>query len=80
MRRLEFRPAKPAEIQAGQEQTGAKTQQLATTDEKLAGAKENLGGTKRNLSACDEFLMMLKEKYSSTDAEWDERQKSRRDQ
>ena len=35
---------------------------------------------KTNLSADEEFLMMLKEKYSSTDAEWDERQKTRRDQ
>merc|ERR1712070_1188214 len=33
--------------------------------------------TKNNLSADEQFLMMLKEKCSTTDAEWEERQKTR---
>merc|ERR1711957_646719 len=54
-----------------------KTQQLATTDEKLAESKENLEDTKSSLSADEEFLMMLKEKCSMSDSEWEERQKTR---
>ena len=72
-----MKAAKTAEIQAGQDQIDAKTQELATTDEKRAEAKENLEDTKKSLSADEEFLMMLKEKCSSTDAEWEERQKTR---
>merc|ERR1711959_354730 len=33
--------------------------------------------TKKSLSADEEFLMMLKEKCSMTDGEWEERQKTR---
>merc|ERR1712054_102117 len=33
--------------------------------------------TKKSLSADEEFLMMLKEKCSMTDSEWEERQKTR---
>merc|ERR1712137_371793 len=65
------------EIAAGQEQIDTKTQELATADEKLAEAKENLEDTKNSLAADEEFLAMLKEKCSSTDAEWEERQKTR---
>merc|ERR1719216_490019 len=73
----ELKAAKEAEIKAGQEQIDAKTQELATTDEKLAESKESLEDTKASLSADEEFLMMLKEKCSTTDAEWEERQKTR---
>merc|ERR1711953_635874 len=54
-----------------------KTQQLADTDDKNAQAKEDIEDTKKSLSADEEFLMMLKEKCSMTDAEWEERQKTR---
>merc|ERR1712032_1310795 len=47
------------------------------TDEKNAQAKEDLEDTKKSLSADEEFLMMLKEKCSMTDKEWEERQKTR---
>jgi len=73
----DLKAAKEVEIAAGQSQVDAKTQGLATTDEKLAQAKEDIEDTKNNLSADEEFLMMLKEKCSSTDAEWEERQKTR---
>merc|ERR1719424_2396313 len=73
----ELKAAKTEEIKAGQDQIDAKTDELATTDEKLAESKEDLEDTKNSLSADEEFLMMLKGKCSSTDAEWEERQKAR---
>merc|ERR1712083_1283310 len=73
----DLKAAKEAEIQAGQEQIDTKTQELADTDEKNAQAKEDLEDTKKSLSADEQFLMMLKEKCSMTDAEWEERQKTR---
>merc|ERR1712045_980303 len=62
---------------AGQEQIDKKTAELADTDEKNAQAKEDIEDTKKSLSADEEFLMMLKEKCSMTDKEWEERQKTR---
>merc|ERR1719503_225739 len=73
----DLKAAKEEEISAGQEQLDTKTQTLASTDEKLAECKEDIEDTKANLSADEEFLMMLKEKCSTTDAEWEERQKTR---
>merc|ERR1711972_613913 len=49
----------------------------ADTDEKNAQAKEDVEDTKKSLSADEQFLMMLKEKCSMTDSEWEERQKTR---
>merc|ERR1711904_463894 len=73
----DLKAAKEAEIAAGQEQIDTKTQELASTDEKNAQAKEDVEDTKKTLSADEQFLMMLKEKCSMTDAEWEERQKTR---
>merc|ERR1719337_615872 len=73
----DLKAAKEAEIKAGQEQIDSKTQELADTDEKNAQSKEDLEDTKKSLSADEQFLMMLKEKCSMTDAEWEERQKTR---
>merc|ERR1712072_420571 len=73
----ELKAAKEDEIAAGQEQIDTKTQELADTDEKNAQAKEDVEDTKKSLSADEEFLMMLKEKCSMTDGEWEERQKTR---
>merc|ERR1712072_1016765 len=73
----ELKAAKEAEIAAGQAQIDAKTQELADTDEKNAQAKEDIEDTKKSLSADEQFLMMLKEKCSMTDGEWEERQKTR---
>merc|ERR1712066_102454 len=73
----DLKAAKEAEIAAGQAQIDSKTQELADTDEKNAQAKEDIEDTKKTLSADEEFLMMLKEKCSMTDAEWEERQKTR---
>merc|ERR1719183_174083 len=76
----DLKSAKEEEIAAGQSQIDAKTQELASTDEKLAQAKEDIEDTKSNLSADEQFLMMLKEKCSTTDAEWEERQKTRQEE
>merc|ERR1719390_191008 len=73
----DLKSAKEEEIAAGQSQIDAKTQELASTDEKLAQAKEDIEDTKNSLSADEQFLMMLKEKCSMTDSEWEERQKTR---
>merc|ERR1711972_295034 len=73
----DLKAAKEAEIAAGQEQIDTKTQELADTDEKNAQAKEDVEDTKKSLSADEQFLMMLKEKCSMTDSEWEERQKTR---
>jgi len=73
----ELKAAKEEEISAGQDQIDSKTQELASTDEKLAESKEDLEDTTASLSADEEFLMMLKDKCSNTDAEWEERQKTR---
>merc|ERR1719454_17406 len=73
----ELKAAKENEIAAGQAQIDSKTQELADTDEKNAQAKEDVEDTKKSLSADEQFLMMLKEKCSMTDSEWEERQKTR---
>jgi hypothetical protein len=73
----ELKAAKEAEIAAGKQQVDTKTQELASTDEKNAQAKEDLEDTRNTLSADEEFLLMLKEKCSVTDEEWEERQKTR---
>merc|ERR1719328_477897 len=73
----DLKAAKEAEIAAGQAQIDTKTQELADTDEKNARAKEDIEDTRASLSADEQFLMMLKEKCSMTDKEWEERQKTR---
>merc|ERR1719162_2614515 len=73
----DLKAAKEEEIAAGQAQIDSKTQELADTDEKNAQSKEDVADTKESLSADEQFLMMLKEKCSMTDGEWEERQKTR---
>merc|ERR1712039_54577 len=58
-------------------QFDTKTQQLADTNEKNAQAKEDLSDSKKSLEQDEKFLMMLKQKCSTTDGEWEERQKTR---
>jgi chromosome segregation ATPase len=73
----ELKAAKEEEIAAGQEQIDTKTEELANADETLAQNKEDIVDTKKTLSEDEAFLAMLKEKCSTTDAEWEERQKAR---
>merc|ERR1719215_1338145 len=69
--------AKEDEIAAGQAQIDAKTQEFATAEATLAQSKEDIEDTRNSLAADEQFLMMLKEKCSMTDKEWEERQKTR---
>merc|ERR1719507_2567164 len=69
--------AKEDEIAAGQAQIDTKTQELATAEATLAQAKEDIEDTRNSLAADEQFLMMLREKCSMTDKEWEERQKTR---
>merc|ERR1711865_940865 len=73
----DLKAAKEVEIAAGQAQVDTKTQELADTDSKNAQSKQDIEDTKNSLSADEQFLMMLKEKCSMTDSEWEERQKTR---
>merc|ERR1719343_1170168 len=76
----ELKAAKEEEIAAGQAQIDSKTQELAETNEKNAQAKVDMEDTKASLSADEQFLMMLKEKCSMTDKEWEQRQKTRQEE
>jgi len=73
----ELKAAKGDEIAAGQQQVEAKTEELSDTDEKLAHSKEDIEDTRKTLAADEEFLLMLKDKCSVTDKEWEQRQKTR---
>jgi len=73
----ELKSAKEDEISAGQDQIDAKTQEGADGEDKLAQNQEDLEDTKKTLAEDEAFLAMLKEKCSTTDAEWEERQKTR---
>lgn len=73
----ELKAAKEKELEVGKDQIDTKTQELADTDQKLANAREDLSDTKTSLAADQEFLAMLKEKCSTSDKEWELRQKTR---
>jgi len=66
-----------AQIAAANESREKKVQELADTDQAHADAKQDLEDTNAALSADQKYLMMLKEKCSMTDQEWEERQKTR---
>ena len=53
-----------------------KTEEFASTDEKLASNNEDIEDTQKSLAADEEFLAMLKEQCSDTDAEWEGREKT----
>merc|ERR1712045_182524 len=76
----DLKAAKEDEIAAGQAQIDTKTQELATAEANLAQAKEDIEDTRNSLAADEQFLMMLKEKCSMTDKEWEERQKTRQEE
>eukprot|EP00811_Abedinium_folium_P032138 NODE_5283_length_1788_cov_3.361228.p1 GENE.NODE_5283_length_1788_cov_3.361228~~NODE_5283_length_1788_cov_3.361228.p1 ORF type:complete len:520 (-),score=177.14 NODE_5283_length_1788_cov_3.361228:73-1632(-) len=76
----ELKRAKLDQIRAGEEQIETKTGELADTNEAVAHDKQEIEDTKHALTADEQFLMMLKEKCQMTDAEWEDRQKVRRDE
>ena len=73
----DLKAAKENEIKAGTELKDKKTQELADTDAKLAQDKQDLDDTRNSLSADQKFLMNLKETCQMSDAEYEERVKSR---
>jgi len=73
----ELKAAKEAQIAAAEAAIAKKTQEKADTDEANAQAKVDLENTKNSLSADEKFLMMLKEKCSLTDKEFQERTTTR---
>jgi hypothetical protein len=76
----DLKAAKETEIQAGTEQRDTKTQELADTDEKLSNDKQDLEDTRNSLAADQKFLMNLKETCQMSDAEYEERVKSRQEE
>jgi len=76
----DLKGAKQQEISAGQAQVDDKIVQLADTKERVATGRQDLEDTRNSLSADDEFLQMVQEKCSQTDAEWQERQKTRQEE
>mmetsp|Transcript_55342 Transcript_55342/g.177472 ORF Transcript_55342/g.177472 Transcript_55342/m.177472 type:complete len:689 (-) Transcript_55342:47-2113(-) len=69
--------AKEDEIQMGQASLRDKQQQLAAADERLTESKQDREDTTASLSADQQFLLELKQTCSTTDKEWEERQKAR---
>jgi len=76
----DLKAAKENEIKAGTELKDKKTQELADTDAKLAQDKQDLEDTRNSLSADQKFLMNLKETCQNSDAEYEERVKSRQEE
>jgi hypothetical protein len=76
----DLKSAKQQEINAGQAQVDDKIVQLADTKERVATGRQDLEDTRNSLSADDEFLQMVQEKCSKTDADWQERQKTRQEE
>jgi len=74
---VDLKAAKEGEIKTGQNSLQDKQEQLAGADEKLAQSKDDRTDTQVVLGADEKFLMELKQKCSMTDAQWEERQKTR---
>jgi uncharacterized protein YejL (UPF0352 family) len=75
-----LKAAKLEEIKAGQYQVDEKTDTMAKAVEQVANDKQDMNDTMNSLGADEKFLLMLKEKCAQTDAEWNERQKTRQDE
>merc|ERR1719218_468932 len=76
----DLKAAKESEIKAGSDQKDTKTQELADTDEKLAQSKQDLDDTRMSLDSDQAFLLNLKETCQMTDAEYEERTKTRQEE
>jgi len=73
----DLKAAKEEEIQAGKEQSDAKTIELANTDQKNAQSKQDLEDTRNTVAADTEYLANLKETCRNADQEYEERTKTR---
>merc|ERR1719235_828115 len=72
-----LKEAKTSEIAAGEAMAKEKTALLGKTKVALAEAKEDLEDTTSAMEADQSFLVDLKERCSVSDAEWEERSKTR---
>jgi hypothetical protein len=72
-----LKEAKTSEIDAGEKMIKEKTALLGRTKVKLSSAKEDSEDTTTALDADRAFLLDLKERCSVSDAEWEERSKTR---
>merc|ERR1719460_3631922 len=72
-----LKEAKTSEIAAGEAMAKEKTALLGKTKVALAEAKEDLEDTTSAMEADQAFLVDLKERCSVSDAEWEERSKTR---
>merc|ERR1719311_615438 len=72
-----LKDAKTSEIAAGEKMIKEKTALLGKTKVQLAEAKEDLEDTTSAMEADQAFLVDLKERCSVSDAEWEERSKTR---
>jgi len=72
-----LKEAKTSEINAGEKMIKEKTALLGKTKVKLSTAKEDHEDTTAALTADQAFLLDLKQRCSVSDAEWDERSKTR---
>merc|ERR1719171_2800397 len=72
-----LKATKTEQISAGEQQLEKKTQELASTDEKNAQSKQDLEDTQATLEADTEFLMEVKSKCASMDADYMARTKDR---
>merc|ERR1719498_1744042 len=73
----QLKTAKTEEINAGLDLISSKEQLLAKTNSKKAEAKEDLQDTTAGLTSDQAFLVDLRKRCSVSDAEWQERQKTR---
>lgn len=71
---------KEEEIRVGQVTLEDKKQELSAAQEKLVQAKNEREDTQASLSADEAYLLDLKQRCSLTDQEWEERQKTRREE
>ena len=76
----ELKAAKEAELAAANSQKDTKSAHLADAQEALAQAKQDITDTRNSLGADQKYLMDLKVKCQESDAEWEERQKTRSDE
>ncbi|CAE7482641.1 unnamed protein product [Symbiodinium sp. CCMP2456] len=72
--------AKSEEIETSAGQIRVKEKEKATVDEKLAHDKKDKTESEKALKEDQDFLQSVKQKCANNDAEWDARQKSRREE
>jgi len=72
--------AKSEEIETSAGQIRVKEKEKATVDEKLAHDKKDKTESEKALKEDQDFLQSVKQKCANNDAEWDARQKARREE